>query len=445
MPTIGLMPRPPHRRGRRILAGAAAVLILLIGAGVYFAQRSERDISNEDVEFVDTAPPTPTQTVPETPPARHPSDDGFAWPLYGYDKARTHVLPLNRELRPPFRQAWAVRGSVLLEFTPVLCGRSLFLLKNNAALYRISRLTGKVLWKRKLGDLAASSPACGGASVYVTILQRGRGVKGGRVVALAQRSGRTRWSRKLPSRTESSPLLDRGRVIFGSEDGTVYNLRARDGAIRWRYKASGAVKAAVAFADGKLYFGDYKGRMHAIRRRDGKRVWAVGTKGAGFGLSSGQFYSTPSVAYGRVYVGNTDGNVYSFSSRNGALAWRTGTGDYVYGGPAVGEVAGGPPTVWVGSYDGSFYALNAKTGRKRWQRRLGTKISGSASVIGDLVFVSDLGRKSTWALGANTGKTLWKTRRGAFNPAISDGRRIYFNGYSSLFGLTPKGVRYRRR
>lgn len=439
------MPRLPHGRWRWVLAGVAAVAIVVIAAAAFAVLRSERDISNADVEFVETTPPTPTQTIPAEPPPRHPADDGFTWPVYGYDKPRTHVLPLNRELRPPFRQAWAERGRVLLEFTPVLCGRSLFLLKNNGALYRISRLTGKVLWKRKLGYLAAASPACGGASVYALLLQRGKGIKGGRVVALTQKGGRTRWSRKLPSRAESSPLLDRGRLLFGSEDGTVYNLNAHNGNVRWRYKASGAVKGALALSDGKLFFGDYKGKLHAIRRRDGRKVWVAGTKGAGFGLSSGQFYSTPAVAYGRVYIGNTDGNVYSFASANGKLAWRTGTGDYVYASPAVGEVAGGPPTVWLGSYDGTFYALNAKSGQKRWTRKLGSKISGSASVIGDLVFVSDLGKKSTWALGANTGKTLWKTGRGAFNPVISDGRRIYFNGYSSIFGLDPSGVRFRRR
>lgn len=439
------MPRLPHGRWRWVLAGVAAVAIVVIAAAAFAVLRSERDISNADVEFVETTPPTPTQTIPAEPPPRHPADDGFTWPVYGYDKPRTHVLPLNRELRPPFRQAWAERGRVLLEFTPVLCGRSLFLLKNNGALYRISRLTGKVLWKRKLGYLAAASPACGGASVYALLLQRGKGIKGGRVVALTQKGGRTRWSRKLPSRAESSPLLDRGRLLFGSEDGTVYNLNAHNGNVRWRYKASGAVKGALALSDGKLFFGDYKGKLHAIRRRDGRKVWVAGTKGAGFGLSSGQFYSTPAVAYGRVYIGNTDGNVYSFASSNGKLAWRTGTGDYVYASPAVGEVAGGPPTVWLGSYDGTFYALNAKSGQKRWTRKLGSKISGSASVIGDLVFVSDLGKKSTWALGANTGKTLWKTGRGAFNPVISDGRRIYFNGYSSIFGLDPSGVRFRRR
>jgi outer membrane protein assembly factor BamB len=151
------------------------------------------------------------------------------------------------------------------------------------------------------------------------------------------------------------------------------------------------------------------------------------------------------VAYGRVYIGSTNGAVYSFAATNGKLAWRKQTGAFVYASPAVGAVAGGPPTVWIGSYNGTFYALDARSGATRWSRDLGAKISGSASVIGDLVFVSAIGSKSSWALGANTGTTLWKTRRGAFHPAISDGRRIYFNGYSSLFGLDPQGVSYSRR
>jgi hypothetical protein len=89
----------------------------------------------------------------------------------------------------------------------------------------------------------------------------------------------------------------------------------------------------------------------------------------------------------------------------------------------------------VGSYDGHFYALDARSGRPRWVRWIGTKISGAATIVGDLVFVSDLAKKTTWALGAHTGQTVWKTRRGGFNPVISDGRRIYFAGFSSLFAL----------
>ena len=66
-------------------------------------------------------------------------------------------------------------------------------------------------------------------------------------------------------------------------------------------------------------------------------------------------------------------------------------------------------------------------------------------MLGDLVFVSSFDRRTTYALGANTGRTLWKWKRGAFNPAISDGRRIYFNGYGTLYGLDPKGLHFSRR
>jgi outer membrane protein assembly factor BamB len=269
-------------------------------------------------------------------------------------------------------------------------------------------------------------------------------VKGGRVAAIDAVDGRTRWSRKLPSRSESSPLLDSGRVYFGSEDGTVYSLRASDGAVRWRKRVAGAVKGALALSDGKLFFGDYSGRVYAIRQADGGKVWTAGT-GSALGLRSGNFYSSAAVAYGRVYIGSTSGAVYSFSARNGDLAWRHGTGGYVYASPAVGPGPGGAPTVFIGSYDGRFYALDARSGRTRWSRRLGTKISGAATLIGDLVFVSDLNARDSWALGAGTGATVWKTLRGGFNPAISDGRRIYFNGYTSIFGLDPKGIRYDRR
>jgi hypothetical protein len=133
-----------------------------------------------------------------------------------------------------------------------------------------------------------------------------------------------------------------------------------------------------------------------------------------------------------------DGFVYSFAARNGRLAWRHKTGGFVYSSPAVASVEGVGPTVYIGSYDGRMYALDARSGRVRWTRDSGGKISGGPVVIGDLVFYSNLTRRSTAAVGAATGKLVWRTGRGAFNPAISDGRRIYLVGYSSLFMLSER-------
>jgi outer membrane protein assembly factor BamB len=429
---------PRSRRRLGILVGAALALLVLAGGAIAFVLTRADDVSNSDVAFR----PEPTPTPEPTPdPTRTKGEDPFTWAHFGYSKDRRRYLPASRSLRPPFTRNWSFTGRILLEFPPVIGGRSLYLLKNNGALYALSKRTGEVRWKRKLGALAASSPAFDDGRVYVTLLQRGRGgsaARGGRIAALDARTGHTVWSKPLASRAESSPLVDGGRVYFGSENGTVYSMRASNGEVRWRFKAAGAVKAAISLANGKLFFGDYAGRMYALRQADGRRVWSAGTSGARFGLSAGRFYSTPAVAYGRVYVGNTDGKIYSFSTDNGKLAWSKSTGGYVYASPAVAQVPGGRPTVYAGSYSGRFYALDARTGRVRWSYDAHGKISGSATVVGDVVYFANLGKKSTVGLGARTGRKVFDFGRGSFTPVVSDGQRIYLTGYSSLYALTPR-------
>jgi outer membrane protein assembly factor BamB len=412
------------------MAGVSLVLVVVTGA--YLVLAGPRDISNPGVEF---------ELGDEQAPGRDAGS--FDWPVYGFTKERTSYLPLKERLRPPFAVRWAVRGSTLLEFTAALGDHSLFLLKNNGALYGVTRRNGKVRWKRKLGYLAASAPAYARGTVYVTLLARFKGAKGGRVVAVSAKNGRSRWSRRLGSRSESSPLAHNGTVYFGTENGTVYALRARDGWVRWRYRAKGAVKAGLAMDDeGRLFFGDYGGQMQALRARDGKLLWRKGTSGTALGIGSGNFYATPAVAFGRVYVGNTDGSVYSYAADDGALAWRQSTGSYVYSSAAVARVPGGKPTVYVGSYDGRLYALDARTGSVRWRHQAEGRISGGTVVLGDLVFYSTL-NKHTTALGANTGKTVWTIPRGAFNPVVSDGRGIFLNGMTNLYGIDGRPPRPR--
>jgi len=423
------------RRRRRRWPWVLVVALLLLAAGgvaAFLVSREPGDVVNTDVPFSAEEPP---------PPGAKAKQKNFTWAHYGYTKSRTRYLPAPQRLRPPYRPSWIRPGGVLLEFPPVMAKGSLYLLKDNGALYAISKSDGHIRWRHRYGSLAASSPAYGHGTVYIVLLKRFKGSDGGRVVAVATKDGRTRWSRKLPSRAESSPLLHRGRLYFGTESGRDFALSARDGSMRWTYKAAGAVKGGIALADGKLFFGDYGGQVHAIRVADGRKVWVKGTSSGAFGLGSGNFYSTPAVAFGRVYVGNTDGNVYSYSTTNGALAWRHRTGDYVYASPAVAQVPGTPPTVYIGSYDGYFYALSARTGSVLWRHNAGGKISGAATVVGDIVYFSNLRTRTTTGLGVRTGKDVWHWKRGGFNPVLSDGRRIYLTAYSTIFALRPSGPR----
>ncbi len=97
--------------------------------------------------------------------------------------------------------------------------------------------------------------------------------------------------------------------------------------------------------------------------------------------------------------------------------------------------------VYAGSYSGRFYALDARSGRVRWVRRGNGRISGGATVIGDIVYYADLGRKKTIGLGARTGRKVFEFERGSYNPVVSDGRTIYLTGYHALYALRPLSQR----
>jgi outer membrane protein assembly factor BamB len=436
-------PQERKRRLRRIVLGLGIALLAIVGAAAAFVvTREQGDVFNPDVEFRDEPAATPEPELEPEKPGKKKVDrvDRFIWAHYGYTRDRRRYLPLKKPPRPPFKEIWQYQGNVLLEFPPVIGGKRLYLLNDSGKLFAIHKHTGNVLWKRKLGALAAASPAYADGKVYVVLLQRakrGRGAGIGRVVSLDGKTGKIRWARELASRSESSPLVVGDRLYFGSENGTVYSMGAGDGRVRWRFRASGEVKGGLALADGKLYFGDYGGRVYAIRQDSGRQVWRASTSGTRFGLGSGNFYSTPAVAYGRVYIGNTDGRVYSFSAASGRLAWSKSTGGYVYASPAVAQVPGGPPLVYAGSYSGRFYALDARTGAVRWSRGGNGRISGGATVIGDIVYYADLGNKRTIGLGARTGRKVFEHERGSYNPVVSDGESIFLVGYHAMYALQP--------
>jgi outer membrane protein assembly factor BamB len=430
----------PRWYRRRIVIVLGALAALLICAAAVFALTRPGDVFNSDVEFR----PEPEQTsVPKPHKPKKNSKhkkvnplSGFEWAQYGYSRDRRRYLPTDPSVAPPFHMRWSRSLYVLLEFPPIIVGQRLFLIRNDGKVVKLDKNTGKIHWRRDLGYLSASSPAYGAKKIVVTILERTKGGPG-KVTAIWAKSGKISWSKDLPSRSESSPIVVGNHVYFGSENGTVYSMNMDNGAVQWTFHAAGAVKGGLALADGKLYFGTYGGQVYAISQSSGRQVWHTGTSGAHFGLSAGNFYATPAVAFGRVYIGNTDGNMYSFSSATGKLAWRRGTGSYVYASPAVAQVPGGQPTVYFGSYDGTFYALDARSGATRWTYRDGGKISGAATVVGGIVYYSNWGKRNTSALGARTGRRVWTSERGAFNPVVSDGENIYLTGFSSVAEFEP--------
>jgi eukaryotic-like serine/threonine-protein kinase len=97
--------------------------------------------------------------------------------------------------------------------------------------------------------------------------------------------------------------------------------------------------------------------------------------------------------------------------------------------------------VLVGSYSKKFFAFNAATGAELWHYKANGPISGSAVVIGNVVYFATLGKKTngrTYALNARTGKFLWSYPDGKYTPAVAEKGRLYLVGYARIYGMVPQ-------
>jgi outer membrane protein assembly factor BamB len=414
---------PVTLSSRTVIALIVAVpLLALVGAAIaYEALKRPADVHNPSVPFKPQKPPKPkAKTV--------------NWPLFGLNPARTRYLPA-KGVKPPFRKLWRYTGRPLLEFPPIFVGGKLYLVDNSGFARAFDADNGKVLWKRRIGRLNASSPTYYKHRLYIVNLVPGH------IVKLDAKTGKTIWKRSLPGRAESSPVVIDRTVYFGCEDGNLYALSTISGNVRWSTPLGGPVKSAPAYYGGRLYVGDYGGYMNAVDAETGELKWQSGSLGPGFG-ASGAFYSTPAVAYGRVYAGNNDARVYSFDVRDGTLAWSYSTGGYAYSGPTVANTRHSPPTVYIGSFDGNVYALDAKDGSVRWSRSAGGQVVGSLSAVGDIVYVAEFTNETTSGFMMRSGRRVFRYGRGTYTPVISDGHRLFLTGYSSVTALVP--YKYKR-
>jgi outer membrane protein assembly factor BamB len=412
---------------RRILIGVAVLVVLAGGAAVGWylhIKHASRDIrGSSTVEF------TPTQPKPPKPP-----EPGIAWPVYGHDLAGLRFAN-GVTLAPPFRQAWTFRARTLVEFPPAIAYGRLFVSNNTGTVFAIDASNGRKAWSFKSNRCVAASPAVDAHLVFESFLnpppcnRSPSSSLTGALIAFHSDSGKIAWRRRLgPS--ESSPLVDDGRVYLGDWTGKVYAFAERTGKPLWSTTLHGQVKGGLSASGRRLFVGDYSGHVYALDARTGRILWQTSAQPR-FG-STGTFYATPAVAYGRVYIGATDGKMYSFGAASGDLRWSQSTGGYVYSSAAVWR-----DRVFAGSYSHRFTCFDAATGNVKWQFTADGPISGSATIVAGRVYFATLAG-TTYALDAQTGARLWMFPDGKYTPVVADADRLYLVGYTRIYGLVER-------
>ena len=60
---------------------------------------------------------------------------------------------------------------------------------------------------------------------------------------------------------------------------------------------------------------------------------------------------------------------------------------------------------------------------------------GSLSAVGDIVYAAEFTNETTGGYMMRSGRRVLRYPRGTYTPVISDGRRLYLTGYSSITAL----------
>ncbi len=353
-------------------------------------------------------------------------DPAVQSPEYGGNAQRHRYLPAVRLGVPRGAPDWVFESRTLLEFPPVVDRGVVVVGANSGRVHALDARTGALLWARRQRGEIASSPAIAGDLVYVSSMD-------GALTAYRRSDGRQMWQFTTGrSPIESSPLVAGGLVYVGAHNGLLYALDAQSGALRWTYSAGGEIKSSAALAGGAVVVGDYAGQVHAVDRRSGRGVWRY---------SGGRrFYGGAGVSGNTVVIGDVGGTVLALDRRSGAVRWSHGTGGaFVYASPAIAR-----GTVFIGSYDGRFEALDLDTGAVRWGHDAGGRISGSATVVDDVVYATVLTRpgepKRTFGLDAATGAVRYEGDDGRYSPAVAAGRSLYLVGTRTVYAFREPGT-----
>lgn len=225
----------------------------------------------------------------------------------------------------------------------------------------------------------------------------------------------------------SQPVVYRGRVYIGGDNGALSSLDAATGCTYWSVNGR-SVRSGLSIgrAGGQdaLFYGDPLGAAHAIALSDGRELWQTDVSDHKGSLVTG----TPAYWAGRLYVPVSSaeevmaltpgyecctfrGSVSALEADSGKLLWRTHTIEET---PAAAKTADGKE-VWGPSGAGIWSSPSVDPQAHALYVTTGDNYSAPATATSDAVF----------ALALDSGKILWSrqfTQGDVFNLACAVGR-----------------------
>lgn len=259
--------------------------------------------------------------------------------------------------------------------------------------YRLAPASQERLWRAYLGSNHRANAAADTLAAEPTQLWRtdvGRGVVGApaltedlvvlsqvdrQVTVLERGTGRIVWRRRLGQNVGAGPLVDRDRVLVGTQtgDGEVLALDLASGRRLWDERL-GDVAAPLAADDAQVYAGTVSGLVAAYSTAAGERAWRVQLRGA--------VRAAPVPVAGGVIVATDGDSLYLLDRHSGTVRARRGTPGTVLAAPALAD-----SVLVFGTTTGRLEACDTATLATRWTLDVGGEVMGAVAVQRDTAFV----------------------------------------------------------
>jgi len=219
---------------------------------------------------------------------------------------------------------------------------------NDGAVRALNLEDGKVVWTRRLGDVAAPI-AVRDDHLYA-------GTVSGTFVALATAGGGELWRTQLAGGVRAAPLALGSGVVVATAADSLYLLDRSTGVIRARRPTPGTVLAAPALADSVIVLGTTRGRLEACDTATLAVRWSLDV--------GSEVIGAVAVQQDTAYVLTGAGDLWWVPLVAPDHAFRVALGMVARGGPT--PVAGGVLVVSVGG----DVALVDSSGQRRWTAKV---------------------------------------------------------------------------
>lgn len=291
------------------------------------------------------------------------------------------------------RRQWQTKTKLAVAGGPGTDGEYVVAGSANGELVALGGFDGDEVWRTTVSSEVLSAPALGENLVFVLTVD-------GRLHALSRPDGSTVWTTRqavprLSVRGSGAPIVVRGTVVCGFDNGRVAAYRAIDGEPVWDVllaPPSGRneverlvdINAPVRAIGQELYAVSYQGRLASLALESGQVLWSQDVAS----------YTGLAADAASVYVSTPEGELVGVNRATGDILWRTDLlARRALSGPAAWQAS-----VAVGDFEGYLHVFSAGTGTLQARARADrSRIVAPPLVVNDMLFVlSEDGEISAW-------------------------------------------------